>query len=842
MMKCSICKTNYAVVFVTKIYNGQHTQEGLCLSCAKKQGIRPLEGLMGQMGMTDEDVDALAKQMSDILNNVERLKDDPDAMTDAVEEKLEDSPNLILGSFGDGQNPFGDESGALEGGQGDIGIDDLQDKGSASTSADDGADKSGSKNKNEGFNKFSGLFGPKGPFGALTLFPQRSADDAGEGKSESKTKTQEKKRKKKYLDLYGANLTDLAKEGKIDRVIGRQKEIDRAIQILNRRLKNNPILIGEPGVGKTAIAEGLAVRIIKKMVPAKLYNYEIYRIDMTTVIAGTQFRGQFESRMKGIVEEAKSFANIILVIDEIHNLLGAGEADGAMNAANILKPALARGEIQVIGATTLREYRRHVERDQALERRFQPVLVEEPSIEETIEILKGIRDYYENYHKVKISDEVIEAAAFMSERYISDRFLPDKAIDVIDEAASRSNLRNVGLVELERLKDELYVIAEQKEYAGSIDIEDYQQAAELKMKESILLARIKEFESLYVGLDVTLDDVAQVIEAWTKIPVQKLTESDAKRLLSLEERIHKRIVGQREAVETVCRSIRRSRSGFRKVKKPSSFIFVGPTGVGKTELVKTLALEIFESEDALIRLDMSEYMEKHTVSKLIGSPPGYIGYDEAGQLTEKIRRKPYSIILLDEIEKAHPDVFNILLQILDDGRLTDSQGRTVHFENTILIMTSNAGTSFKSANIGFGGQDYHNMEKKVQNVLREIFRPEFLNRVDSVAVFKELEPDEIKSIIRIMMDEVVAEAADNGIKLVYDPVELPDYFMADGYQRNLGARPYRTEIQKKVEDALSEMFLKGDAAKGDNIFIQVEKDTSGASENPAGILRFVKFV
>ena len=550
---------------------------------------------------------------------------------------------------------------------------------------------------------------------------------------------------------------------------------------------------------------------------------------MTTVIAGTQFRGQFESRMKGIVEEAKSFGNIILVIDEIHNLLGAGEADGAMNAANILKPALARGEIQVVGATTLREYRRHVERDQALERRFQPVLVDEPSIDETIEILQGIRDYYESYHKVRISDEIIEAAAYMSERYISDRFLPDKAIDVIDEAASRSNLRNIGLVELERLKDELLDVQEEKDYAISVDsIEDYQKAAELKTREFKLIERIREVEALYVGLDVTLDDVAQVIEAWTKIPVQTLTEGETIRLLELEERIHKRIVGQREAVEIVCRSIRRSRSGFRKVKKPSSFIFVGPTGVGKTELVKALARELFDSEEALIRLDMSEYMEKHTVSKLIGSPPGYIGYDDAGQLTEKVRRKPYSIILLDEIEKAHPDVFNILLQIMDDGRLTDSQGRTVHFENTILIMTSNAGTSFKSANIGFGGQSYHNMEKKVQSVLRDIFRPEFLNRVDSVAVFTELEQDELKDIIRIMLDEVVAEAADNDIALHYDSAALPEFFLEDGFQRGLGARPFRTAIQRKIEDTLSELFLKGDIMKDDTIYISVVGQPDGA--------------
>ena len=853
MIKCSICKENYAVVFITKIYEGRHTQEGLCLSCAKKQGIRPLENLIGQMGISDEDVDALTKQMGEIISNMEQLNEDPEALHDKLQDpsgfyaegldgglpgidgglpdmdgSLQDTdggpkPNGAYkdGDAADGAPPGGKPAGA-RGGKKPGGA-------GAGSGSGPGADQAG---------KFGSIFGPKGFYGALTMFPPKGGDDQGAGKSDFKTKTQEKRqRKKKYLDLYGANLTELAKEGKIDRVIGRQKEIDRTIQILNRRLKNNPILIGEPGVGKTAIAEGLAVRIVRKEVPAKLYNYEIYRIDMTTVIAGTQFRGQFESRMKGIVEEAKSFSNIILVFDEIHNLLGAGEADGAMNAANILKPALARGELQVVGATTLREYRRHVERDQALERRFQPVLVEEPSLAETVEILRGIRDYYENYHKVRISDEIIDAAANLSERYISDRFLPDKAIDVIDEAASRSNLANLGLVELERLKEELRDVQEEKDYAISVDsIEDYQKAAELKTREYKLIELIREAEGKYVGLDVTLDDVAQVIEAWTKIPVQKLTENESKKLLALEDRIHRRLIGQREAVETVCRSIRRSRSGFRKEKKPASFIFVGPTGVGKTELVKALAREIFESEEALIRLDMSEYMEKHTVSKLIGSPPGYIGYDDAGQLTEKVRRKPYSIILLDEIEKAHPDVFNILLQILDDGRLTDSQGRTVHFENTILIMTSNAGTSFKSANIGFGGQDYHNMERKVQSVLREIFRPEFLNRVDSVAVFKELERDELKAIIRIMLDEVVAEASGNGIEMSYDAESLPEYFLSDGYQRALGARPFRIAIQKKIEDTLSEMYLRGEIVKGSKIYVEVvsaEADGGAAAAGPS---------
>lgn len=541
------------------------------------------------------------------------------------------------------------------------------------------------------------------------------------------------------MDTYGDNLTEKARNNKIDRVIGRDREIDRIIQVLNRRNKNNPVLIGEPGVGKTAIAEGLAVKIVQREVPAKLFNVEVYLLDLTSVVAGTQFRGQFESRMKGIIEEAKTLGNIILVIDELHNIIGAGEAEGAMNAANILKPALAKGEIQVIGATTLNEYRKHIEKDTALERRFQPVLVEEPSMEETIEILRGIKDYYEDFHRVKITDEIIKLTVTLSERYINDRFLPDKAIDILDEAGSRANIKNVELAKLDMLKEELKIVQEEKESAISADsIEDYQKAADLKVRECKLLEEIHEMEERIKEVYITSDDVAHVIETWTKIPVKRLTEIEAKKLLNLEERIHKRLIGQHDAVKSVSKAIRRSRADFRKKKKPASFIFVGPTGVGKTELVRTLAVEIFGSEDSLIRFDMSEYMEKHAVAKLIGAPPGYIGYDEAGQLTEKIRRKPYSIILLDEIEKAHPDVFNMFLQILEDGRITDSHGRVVNFENTIIIMTSNAGTSNKASGIGFGSDNYIAIENKVKDVLKEIFRPEFLNRIDEIIVFDQL--------------------------------------------------------------------------------------------------------
>jgi len=578
---CSICKENYAVVFITKIINGKQIQEGLCLTCAKKQGIQPINQLIEQTGMTEEDIDNLNKQMSGLFESMDSDNDNS-AETPEIPENNRTNPFF---SFLNRAFPKNEDAG-------------------------DGPD-------------------------------QKDTADGKDSKGGTRTKTQEKKslKKKKYLDMYGTNLTEQAREDKIDRVIGRSREIDRVVQILNRRTKNNPVLIGEPGVGKTAIAEGLAVRIAKHQVPAKLFSAEVYLLDMTGIVAGTQFRGQFESRMKGIIEEAKALGNVILIIDELHNIMGAGEAEGAMNAANILKPALSRGDIQIIGATTLNEYRKHIEKDSALERRFQPVLVEEPSVEETIEILKGIRDYYEKYHRVRITDEVIEAAARLSERYISDRFLPDKAIDVIDEAGSRANLRNTGLVELEALKDELKKVQEEKENAVSADsIEDYQKAADLKVRECKLLQQIKDIEEKNKEDILTVEDIAYVIESWTKIPVQKLTEIEAEKLLNLEERLHKRVIGQHDAVASVAKAIRRNRTGFRKKKKPASFVFVGPTGVGKTELVRALAAELFETEEALIRLDMSEYMEKHTVSKLIGSPPGYVGYDDGGQLTEKVRR------------------------------------------------------------------------------------------------------------------------------------------------------------------------------------------------------------
>ncbi|HHT50084.1 MAG TPA: ATP-dependent Clp protease ATP-binding subunit [Eubacteriaceae bacterium] len=640
-------------------------------------------------------------------------------------------------------------------------------------------------------------------------------------KESTANKNKKAKKKKKHLELYGINLIDQALEGKIDRVIGRQREIDRVVQILNRRNKNNPILIGEPGVGKTAIAEGLAVRIVEKKVPAKLLETEIYLLDMTAIVAGTQFRGQFEGRMKAIIKEATDYGNIILVIDEVHNIMGAGEVHGGvMNAANILKPALARGEIQIMGATTLEEYRRHIEKDAALERRFQPVIVEEPTIEESIEILEGIVGYYEEYHHVKLSQEAIEAAVRMSDRYITDRYLPDKAIDVVDEAGSRVNLMNQGLVELEALREELEKIQDLKEKAATNN--DFEKAAQYKIDEINIQNKIQETEKNSTK-EITVEDIAGVIEAWTKIPVQKITEEEAQKLLNLENRLHQRIVAQNQAVEKLSRTIRRNRSGFRKRKKPASFIFVGPTGVGKTEVVRALATELFGNEEAMIRLDMSEYMEKHTVSKLIGSPPGYVGYDEGGQLTEKVRRKPYSVILLDEIEKAHPDVFNMLLQILEDGRLTDSQGRTTFFENTIIVMTSNVGSHLKTSGYGFGKDGDDHMEEKIREALKETFRPEFLNRVDDIIVFSKLTREDLGKIVDLMLEEVKESVKERGMSIEISQ-EVKEFILDRGYDEQYGARPLRRAIQTYIEDEMAEAFLLGDIKEGDRIKIILRED------------------
>jgi len=639
-----------------------------------------------------------------------------------------------------------------------------------------------------------------------------SEETTGKGGTQTVTK-QKKKEKKRVLDSYGTNLTKKAAEGLVDRIIGRDREISRVIQILNRRSKNNPVLLGEPGVGKTAIAEGLAVRIVEKKVPAKLMHKEIYLLDFTAIVAGTQFRGQFEARLKKIIEEAKELGNVILVIDELHNIVGAGDAEGAMSAANILKPALARGDVQIIGATTLNEYRKHIEKDSALERRFQPVMVDEPSIQDSIAILQGIRDYYEKYHRVIISDDVIRQAVLMSERYITDRFLPDKAIDVIDEAGSKVNLQNTDLLKLTQLKEQLKKIQLEKDSAVSSDsTEDYQKAAELKSQECILVDEINRLDAAGIDKAITVEDVAAVIEDWTKIPVKSITETESEKLLDLENRIHQHIIGQHEAVTLISQAIRRNRARLSKQRRPVSFIFVGPTGVGKTELAKTLARIMFDNEEAMIRVDMSEYMEKHTVSKLIGAPPGYVGYDEAGQLTEKVRRNPYSIILLDEIEKAHQDVFNILLQILDDGRVADSHGRIVNFENTIIIMTSNAGSDLKNGSYGFNKTENDSIRDKVGRALQDIFRPEFLNRVDETIIFNSLTEKELSSIVDLMISDLAGELFNRDIIFtITDSAKA--LILEKGYNPKFGARPLRRTIEKLIQNPVADLMLKGDISR-----------------------------
>ncbi|MCT4660472.1 MAG: ATP-dependent Clp protease ATP-binding subunit [Tissierellales bacterium] len=762
MMMCSECKKNLAVIFTNKVENGKTVVEGLCIDCARKKGIPMVDELIKQTGMSPEELATMNKHVSGMLEDMD--EDEIKEMTESMDRMM---PEGMKDNF---------------------------------------------------MQMFNGsMAGSEDEFEKDDEYPDAEFVEVDEKEEPSR---KQKRRKRKYLDKFGSNLTLKAKEGFIDRIIGRYDEIDRVVQILNRRNKNNPVLIGEPGVGKTAIAEGLALRIVEKKVPAKLFGAEIYLLDLTAIVAGTQFRGQFESRMKAIIDEAQREENVILVIDELHNIVGAGEAqNGAMNAANILKPALARGDVQIIGSTTLEEYRKHIEKDSALERRFQPVMVEEPSVEDSVEILKGIKDYYERYHKVQIDDNVIEHAVRLSERYITDRYLPDKAIDVIDEAGSRANLKNLGLVELEKLRQEYDEIGDLKAKYAQED--NYEKAAELKVQELKIKDKITKLEQETADVEITKEDIAYVIEAWTKIPVHKITEDEADRLLGLESQLHKRVIGQNDAIKSLAKTIRRNRSGFRRKRKPASFIFVGPTGVGKTELVKTLAAELFGSEEAMIRIDMSEYMEKHTVSKLIGAPPGYVGYDEGGQLTERVRRKPYSVILLDEIEKAHPDVYNMLLQILEDGRLTDSQGRTVFFENTVIVMTSNAGTSYKSSVIGFNKDNESDLKGSVHEALKASFRPEFLNRIDEIIVFDSLKKDELRQIVELMLSEVREEVGESKMKLSYTE-EVREWLLEKGFDPKYGARPLRRTIQKYIEDEISELYLKGIYKEGSKINIDVE--------------------
>ena len=782
-MLCSECNKNPAILFYKKIENGKESLEGYCYDCAKKKGINPTEVLHDQNNILSNDkinINDMTKQFETIFKDL------------AENINLEDIENLdgAITFESQEQNPDSDEPSKISGAAIPLG------------------------------SIFSNMFSNK-----ASKSNSDESEELNDGRRKvkvEKKKNKKQNKKKKFLDTFGTNLTDKAKNNELDIVIGREKEIQRIVQILNRRSKNNPCLIGEPGVGKTAIAQGLAIKIANQNVPAKLLNKEVYLLDMTAVIAGTQFRGQFESRMKGIIDECKEYGNIILVIDEIHNIIGAGDGEHSMNAANILKPALSNGEIQLIGTTTLKEYRKYIEKDSALERRFQQVLVEEPNIEDSIVILEGIKKYYEEYHKVKISSDIIRQAVIMSEKYIHDRFLPDKAIDILDEACSRINLENKDLFKLEMLKQELAKVQSEKEEVIAADsTEDYQKAADLKTRECQLIEEIDKLSAKAKPKQLNVQDIANVIESWTKIPVKKITEAETQKLLNLETNLHKRIIGQDEAVSSVARAIRRNRAGLQSTKRPPSFIFVGPTGVGKTELAKSLAYEMFGSEDSIIRIDMSEYMESHSTSKLIGAPPGYVGYDDAGQLTDKVKRKPYSIILLDEIEKAHPDVFNILLQVLDDGKLTDSQGNTVSFSNTIIIMTSNAGSNSNINSIGFGKQSID--KNKIMDSLKELFRPEFLNRVDEIIQFDSLTKEQLLKIVDLMLENTRKALNEKDINMDITK-KAKNYLLEKGTDIKFGARPLRRAIQRYIEDELSEMILRGQLLDGQTVKVDFEND------------------
>ena len=768
---CSRCGKNVAVVFITKLEGGVQKNEGLCLKCARELHIKPVDDMIEKMGISDEDLDNLSGEMMNALNGVESLMDmsiDPD--NDANDDSDDDGKTatfpFLNRLFGNGNNTPAESNNAAA---------------------------------------------------------QQPPKEGG------------KPPKRKFLDNYCINLTDRARAGKLDNMVGREEELERVIQILNRRQKNNPCLIGEPGVGKTAVAEGLAQRIALDQVPYKLRGKEVYLLDLTALVAGTQFRGQFESRMKGLIEEIRKQGNIILVIDEVHNIVGAGDAEGSMNAANILKPALSRGEIQVIGATTFTEYRKHIEKDSALERRFQPVTINEPSVADSIEILKGIRRYYEDYHGVKISDEMCAEAVKMSERYITDRFLPDKAIDLIDEACSDVNLKDKNIIRRAELRKDLDDLKFERETLMSADApkgeeltdealdKRYERIAELRSKE---MQREQELASLELeGVpELTIDNLARIIELWTKIPASSIRKDEFERLAELDKRLKAHIVGQDEAVNAVCAAIKRSRVGLKAKRKPTSFIFVGGTGVGKTELVKRLAADLFDSPESLIRLDMSEFMEKFSVSRIIGSPPGYVGYDEAGQLTEKIRRKPYSVVLFDEIEKAHPDVLNILLQILDDGRITDAQGRTVNFENTVIVMTTNAGSNRKGGAMGFGGTVNDMGRERALKALGEFLRPEFINRVDEIVYFNSLTEENFRSIAKLMLEETRDSIAERGISMTWNAA-LIDYLVKKSYSVTYGARNLRRTIQKDVEDAIAQKIID---CRGENAgHISVSADDNG---------------
>ena len=751
---CSRCKKNVAVVFISRLNEkNEQVNEGLCLKCAAQLGLPQVDEMMKRMGITPEDLDNISNEMMQAFGGAEELPE-----------------------------------------------------------AEDGDEDDEESGKTATFPFLNRLFGNNG-----SNPPAQTQQPSGEGSAAPNNGGGRKtEKKRKFLDNYCINLSQRARQGKLDAVIGREQEIERVVQILNRRQKNNPCLIGEPGVGKTAIAEGLAQRIAAGEVPFKLRNKEVYLLDLTALVAGTQFRGQFESRMKGLIEEIRKAGNIILVIDEVHNIVGAGDAEGSMNAANILKPALSRGEIQVIGATTFNEYRKHIEKDTALERRFQPVTVNEPNIEDTLKILRGIAHYYEQFHGVSIPDGVLRQAVQLSERYITDRYLPDKAIDLIDEACSDMNLHDADINRRMELEQQLAAIATEQETLSSETPEEEQTPEQMDQR----YARIAQLRSEQIRLQqelenikakgtptLTMDNIARVIEMWTKIPASKIKEEEFQRLSQLENRLKKHIVGQDEAVAAVAAAIRRNRVGISPKHKPVSFIFVGSTGVGKTELVKQLADDLFNAPESLIRLDMSEFMEKHSVSRIVGSPPGYVGYDEAGQLTEKIRRKPYSVVLFDEIEKAHPDVLNVLLQILDDGQITDAHGRKVNFENTVIVMTSNAGSDTKSAGaVGFGGSADDQGRERIMKALQDFLRPEFLNRVDEIVCFNHLTKENFAGIARIMLDELKASLGDKGYTLRYDEA-LVDYLVEKSYSLTYGARNLRRLIQKELEDPMAARII-----------------------------------
>lgn len=746
-MLCSRCKKRPAVVFIATNTNSSNTQ-GLCLTCAKELGIKPVTDLMDKMGIDDEQLEAMQEQFGGLMNPEEL----GEAFGGAADREEEDNDALFT-------------------------------PGGAAT-----------------FPFLQNIFGDSFQAGA------NAAQNANAQKSAEKKQKVEKRPKRKHLDTYCYNLTQNAKDGKLDAIIGRDKEIGRVVQILSRRTKNNPCLIGEPGVGKTAIAEGLALRIASGNVPARLRTKEIHLLDLTALVAGTQFRGQFESRIKGLVDEVKADGNIILFIDEVHNLVGTGDAEGSMNAANILKPALSRGEIQVIGATTFTEYRKYIEKDSALERRFQPVTVSEPSIQDTVDVLIGIKPYYENYHRVKISNELVKKAVVLSERYITDRFLPDKAIDLLDESCACAALRNTAMDEYDAVSAQCGELKKQEDALASEKDIDYEKLAEVRCELARLENKVQELAPEALGAQVTEEDIAKVIELWTGIPASRVKENELKKLASIEDKLKSRIIGQDEAVKAVSAAIRRSRVQISPRRRPASFIFVGPTGVGKTELVKVLSQELFDTPETLIRLDMSEFMEKHSVSRIIGSPPGYVGYDESGQVTEKVRRRPYSVLLFDEIEKAHPDVMNILLQILDEGKITDAHGRTVNFENTVIIMTSNAGSDRKDAALGFAKTESEISKEKALKALSEFLRPEFLSRIDEVIVFRPLEENDFVSIARLMLSEYVDSLKEKGVQFTFQDSAC-QWLAHHAIGGKSGARDLRNLVRREVEDRITTAFI-----------------------------------